>query len=665
VPESSPFRFEIAATFTADPLRETIGFWEEPLQSRFAVNFAPFGQVVQTVLDAGSGFGANDHGVNVLLLRLADLGEPARRRENLETVRQAVAARAGHFRAPLLVAADEELDEAWTSLPGVFAVQPAWIDRLYPVARKDNPRGEQLGGIPFSSEYYVALGTALVRAAHAAHRAPYKVLALDCDQTLWEGICGEDGPGGVRLTAGHRALQEFALRQREAGLLLTLVSKNNDPDVVETFAAHPEFPLELRHITARRIDWRPKPEGLRELARELSLGLDAFVFVDDNAREVSEVEEQLPMVLGLQLPPDAGSYSGFLEHVWAFDQLQRTAADASRAASYESVQEFGKALNAAGSLQHFYDTLELEVEVRPVTAGELPRAAQLTQRTNQFNFTTVRRSEPDLQALLAEGYRLYGVHVRDRFGDYGFTGLVGGRATGDQFSVDTFLLSCRVLGRGVEHAVLRALAELPEESVELAFVPTAKNAPAAEFRATLPAKLERSFLSTLQFVPSESQSALATVPVQAAARHGVDYSRIARELNTVAKIQECMYGGNATQLETPTETRLGRIWQELLGPQALSGESSFFQLGGHSLKVVLLLIRIEEEFGAALGIEDVYAAEMTLERLARRIDEMVTFGGVGREAYTEILRQIEAMSEEEALAALEEEIAVDANSARG
>jgi FkbH-like protein len=665
VPEISPFRFEIAATFTAEPLKETIGFWAEPLQSQFAVNFAPFGQVVQTVLEAGSGFASNEHGVNVLLLRMADLGEPGRRAENLEAIRQALAARAGQFRVPVLVAADEMLSEAWPALPGVFVVQPAWIDRLYPVARKQNPRGEQLGGIPYSSDYYVALGTALVRAAHAAHRAPYKVLALDCDQTLWEGICGEDGPGGVRLTPGHRAVQEFALRQREAGLLLALVSKNNDSDVVETFGAHPEFPLQLPQITARRIDWNPKPEGLRALARELSLGLDSVVFVDDNAREVSEVEEQLPMVLALQLPASAGEYGNFLEHIWAFDQLKRTAADASRAASYESVQEFGKALNAAGSLQHFYDTLELGVEVRPVTKEELPRAAQLTQRTNQFNFTPIRRSEAELQAMLAEGYRLYGVHVRDRFGDYGFTGLVGGRATPNHFAVDTFLLSCRVLGRGVEHAVLRELAKLPEGAVELAFTPTGKNAPAAEFYRTLPPRLERTFLASLRFVPAEVAAGPAAAPAQTAARHSVDYAYIARELNTVAKIQDRMYKNNSAQLETPTETRLGRIWQELLGPRVLSGESSFFQLGGHSLKVVLLLIRIEEEFGVALGIEDVYAAGMTLERLARRIDEMVTFGGVGREAYTEILRQIEAMTEEEALAALEEELAADANSARG
>lgn len=665
MPETPPFRFEIAATFTADPLREIIGFWAEPLQSRFTVNFAPFGQVVQTVLDAGSGFARNDHGVNVLLLRLADLGEAARRAENLEAVRQALAARAGQFRVPVLVAADETLSEAWTALPGVYPVQPEWIDALYPVARKENSRGEQLGGIPYSSEYYVALGTALVRAAHAAHRAPYKVLALDCDHTLWEGICGEDGPGGVRLTPGHRALQEFALRQREAGLLLTLVSKNNDPDVVETFAAHPEFPMQLPHITARRINWQPKPEGLRELARELSLGLDAVVFVDDNAREVSEVEEQLPMVLGLQLPAAAEDYGRFLEHIWAFDQLKLTAADASRAASYESVQEFGKALTAAASLEHFYETLELNVEVRPVTATELPRAAQLTQRTNQFNFTTLRRSEADLQVLLAKGYRLYGVHVRDRFGDYGFTGLIGGWSTPNHFAVDTFLLSCRVLGRGVEHAVLRALADVPEGAVELEFAPTAKNAPAADFHATLPARLERSFLAALEFKPAAAGVSEAAPAAVSAARHSVDYGRIARELDTVAKIQERMYSGHTAQMETPTETRLGRIWQELLGPQVLRGESSFFQLGGHSLKVVLLLIRIEEEFGVALGIEDVYAAEMTLERLARRIDEMVTFGGVGREAYTEILRQIEAMSEEEALAALEEELAVDANSAGG
>ncbi len=665
MPESSSFVFSIAASFTAEPLESVIGFWSEPLHSRFETNFASFGQVAQTVLDPGSIFAANRHGVNVLLFRWADLGETERRAENVEALRGAVAARAANFQVPLLVVSDEELGPEWNDITGVYVLGSAQVDRWYPVMRKQSARGEKLGAIPYTEEYFVALGTALVRAAHAVHKGPHKVLALDCDQTLWQGICGEDGPEGVKLTPGHEALQRFAVRQREAGMLLALVSKNNAGDVIETFVAHPEFPLRLEAITAQRVDWRPKAEGLASLAKELSLGLDSFVFLDDNEREVSEVDEQLPEVLALQLPEDAAGYGEFLEHVWAFDRLKTTAADAGRAASYESVQEFGKALHAAGSLEDFYRTLELEVEIRAVRGEEVARAAQLTQRTNQFNFTTRRRTEAEIEGFLREGWEVLGVHVRDRFGDYGFTGLVLGERLGRELRLDTFLLSCRILGRGVEHEVMRWLGGLDVDAVEIEFAPSAKNAPAAEFYSQLKPRMTTGELRELRFGTAVEVVEARPAVVARAAEHSVDYGRIARELRTVAAIRERMRNGRTVKLETETETRLARIWQELLECDVVSGESNFFELGGHSLKVVLLLMRIEEEFGVGLGIEDVYAAEVRLEKMARRVDELVAFGGVGHEEYTRILQEIEAMTEEEAAAALGEEMQVDANSARG
>src|SRR6185369_10184458 len=136
------------------------------------------------------------------------------------------------------------------------------IERLYPVENYEAPGGGQLGHIPYNETYYAALGSAIVRRAHAMTRPPYKVIALDCDNTLWSGICGEDGPTGVSLDAGHRELQEFMLRQRESGMLLTMASKNNEPDVIEVFEKNPEMPLALKHFAAWRINWESKAENL-------------------------------------------------------------------------------------------------------------------------------------------------------------------------------------------------------------------------------------------------------------------------------------------------------------------------------------------------------------------------------------------------------------------
>lgn len=663
---SSTFTFAIAASFTAEPVASVIHFWSSPLQSSFACRFAPFNQLLQTLLDPASVFAANTHGLNVLWFRHEDLGEPARRDDNLRALLDAVAVRAPQLASPLLLIADIELP---STIDSVFTLSPARIDSWYPVINKLSGQGNTLGAIPYTADYFVAAGTAIVRAAHAILKAPHKVLALDCDNTLWRGICGEDGPDGISLEPGHRALQQFALAQRQAGMLLVTSSKNNEADVIETFARHPEFPLRFHDFTAHRINWLPKSAALSGLSSELSLGLDSFIFLDDNPKEVSELDEQLPQVLALTLPDDSSRFEHFLNHIWAFDRLRVTAADAARAASYEGVQEFGKALHAAGSLEQFHATLELDVTIRPIAAEEVPRAAQLTQRTNQFNFTTIRRTEAALQSLLAEGIEIFGVHVRDRFGDYGFTGLLIGRAFEGEYTVENLLLSCRVLGRGVEHRVISWLghhaAAQQCSTVHIPFSATERNAPALEFHRTLPVPATAAALAAIEFVPRREAApapAAQAAPQQAA--HSVDYAHIAAHLSSVAAIRRHMRRHKSVQLETPTETRLAAIWQDLLDAETVTGASNFFDLGGHSLKVVLLLMRVTEEFGVDLGIEDVYGSEVTLERMARRIDELAAFGGVGHEDYQRLLAEIESMTDDEALSALLEESGTHADPAR-
>ncbi len=661
MPELPSFQFVVAASFTADPLLRPIEFWQDPLQTQFAVQFAPFGQIVQTLLDPGSLFRSHAHGLNVVLFRYADLGEPARREDNARALLEAIASTAPKLAAPLLVIPFDVPAAWWREIPNAWLLPSARIDRWYPVVNKMSRQGEQLGAIPFTEDYFIALASSIVRAAHAIHKSPHKVLALDCDNTLWQGICGEDGPDGVVLSAGHRALQRFALRQRDQGLLLTLCSKNNEADVEATFAAHPEFPLQLSDITARRIDWLPKPAGLESMARELSLGLDSFVFIDDNPKEISEVDDRLPEVLSLALPEAEADFESFLDHVWAFDRLKLTAEDKARAASYEGAQQFGRELHAAASLEDFLATLELQIEIHPLRPDEVARAAQLTQRTNQFNFTTIRQTEAELQSTSSDYFT---IRVRDRFGDYGLTGLLWGGVRNRIFVLENFLLSCRVLGRGVEHRVMNWLgahaASLGCTRVEIPFDPTSRNVPAAAFHAQLPTSPEA--LATLAFsaaMPVKSAAAASEQP-----RLRVDYQRIASQLASVKAIRSAMRRHRRPDLATPTENQLAAIWQDLLEVEAIEPASNFFDLGGHSLKVVLLLMQIEESFGITLGIEDVYASETNLERMARRIDERITFGGLDHSEYTQILHAIESMTEEEALAALEREFPLHADPSR-
>ncbi|MCX6588938.1 MAG: HAD-IIIC family phosphatase [Acidobacteria bacterium] len=635
----------ISATFTAEPIQPVLEFWARQLGEQWPIQFAPYNQVLQTLLDPVGLFARNREGANVILVRPADLAQFAGATEadedrRLEEILATAAAQ--RFAVPTLVAVCPPRQVRVAPQPHLLVVNT----ERYPVEQWADEAADRLGRIPYTPAYFTALGTAVARLLHALRRPPFKVIALDCDHTLWAGVCGEDGPTGVTIDGPRRALQKFLLRQREMGMLLALSSKNNPDDVWQTFAAHPEMVLRREHITAHRLSWAPKAQGLREMAAELSLGADSFLLLDDNPKEIGELGEGAPEVLGLTLPETGIAH--YLDHVWAFDHPVVTEADRSRAATYQLQQSFA----AAASLEHFYETLQLRVDIHRLHPQELPRAAQLTQRTNQFNFTTRRRSEAELAGLEA-----YSIHVADRFGEYGFTGLV---VVADGI-VDTFLLSCRVLGRGVEHAVVRWLGE-HFAALTLELIPTARNAPARSFLRELTGReqgtvtLSAAQMRAVEFsAPAPAETAAAPAVAVAAAGRFAGYQRIATQLDTVERIQAAMAAEQreaaparevASPPVTETERRLAAIWSELLGQSAISTGDNFFDLGGHSLLAVLLVTRVQEEFGMELSMDDVYSADTTLAKLAMIVEtqQLRTYDPAEVAA---VIREIETLSEEE------------------
>jgi amino acid adenylation domain-containing protein/FkbH-like protein len=512
----------VGATFTAEPLLRPLGFWMEQLGLPYAVELAPYNQLFQQLLDSASRMARNAGGINVALIRLEDwLPGPPRRAAgdaaaapppHAEDAALAVVERTAHdllaalrsygggASSPCLVcfgpsspsAPDEPLRriERWlcgeiARLPGVHAAGSAELADLYPVAEPFDPWSDRAGHIPYTPPMWNALAALAARRIYALTSPPYKVIALDCDQTLWRGVCGEDGPQGVELDAGRRTLQELMVAQHDAGMLLCLCSKNNAADVDAVFAHHPEMPLRPAHFVARRVNWRPKSENLRALAAQLGLGLDSFILVDDSPAECLEVETACPQVLALTLPAAPQEIAAWFKHQWAFDRLAPTAEDQRRNDLYRQHLEREAWRAEAPALADFIASLEVEVEIAPAAPQDLPRLAQLTQRTNQFNLSGRRRSEAEIAALAAAGRHCLKVAVRDRFGDYGLVGAVIYALAGAVMTVDTLLLSCRVLGRGVEHRVLAHLGEIALAAgaarVELPFVPTARNQPLREF----------------------------------------------------------------------------------------------------------------------------------------------------------------------------------------
>lgn len=346
-------------------------------------------------------------------------------------------------------------------------------------------------GMPIAANELIHLAREWLRYLHPMTGKVCKVLAIDLDNTLWGGAIGEDRMDGIKLDnsypgAAYQSLQRAMLDLYRRGILLAVCSKNNPPDALEAIEKHPGMLLRPEHFAALRINWQDKPTNLRELAQELNLGIDAVAFIDDNPVEREWVRGQLPEVTVIDLPEDPMGYAEALRQSPVFERLNLSEEDRSRSRYYaEDRMRAESQQSVGGSLEDFYRFLHMVVEIEPVTPQILPRAAQLTQKTNQFNITTRRYTEEQIAAMAPPLWRTYTIRVQDRFGDNGIVGLALAKTEQETCEIDTFLLSCRVIGLTVETGFLSTIAEdaakRGAKKLTGRFLPTKKNAPAKDF----------------------------------------------------------------------------------------------------------------------------------------------------------------------------------------
>jgi FkbH-like protein len=348
-------------------------------------------------------------------------------------------------------------------------------------------------GMPFAAQSLPHMAREWWRYLRPLALTPAKVLALDLDNTLWGGVIGEDGikgvvlgdeSPGVHFKAFQRAIADVARR----GVLLAVASKNNPDDALAMIDGHPHMVLRRDAFSALRINWEPKAQNLLDMAQELNVGIDSFVFVDDNPAECEAVRRSLPGVEVIELPADPALYADLVRFHPALERLTVSAEDLERGRYYADERERRLHQNRAETLEEFLASLDIVVTVQPVTAATLARSAQLTQKTNQLNTTTRRYSEAEFAAMLTDPERrAWSLRARDRFGDTGLVGVAVCRRAAETLVVEAFLLSCRVIGRGVETAFLSVLADRARQDgftfVEGAFIPTPKNPPAARIYA--------------------------------------------------------------------------------------------------------------------------------------------------------------------------------------
>lgn len=688
----------ISATFSTDPIQKSIYFWGSILSLDLELILAPYGQIFQQLLSPQSSPTQNVQGINLILVCLEDwvctrpeaTGQmltssprqlplfPSKnilRLSNVvdEFIKVLKAATTQMPGFPYLIIfcppvcegienpeqgcfadvfreKEQQIIEETEGINNLHFITRSEMQQHYPVKDYYDSFTDQSAHVPYTDEFFSVLGTVAMRKILSLQKSPYKVIVLDCDHTLWRGVCSEDGPKHISIEEPYCGLQLFMRQQSQSGMLLCLCSKNQEMDVLEVFAKRPDMPLALEQIVSWRINWQPKSENIKSLAQELNLALESFIFIDDSPIECAEVRANCPEVLTLQLPQDISTIPNFLQHIWAFDQRKSTAEDAKRTLQYQQNKKREQVREQTDSLENFLATLQLKIVIASMQGSEPGRVSQLTQRTNQFNFSAQIRTDGEIQRWAQQtGQHVLVVKVSDRFGDYGLVGAILYRVCEQILEVDTFLLSCRALGRGVEHRMLEHLGEIAQQrglkKVQMTYRSTRKNRPAFDFlcrmaRAThsyLPPELEdvnkadgtlvTFFADTLQelsllvvkdtdqrlsesvVLNSTNQDTYSDEDTFSSKRILPDLSKvfisISEELNNAKKIQQRIAARKFPRPpllqpyvapRTKVERLLSSIWRDVLNLEQVGLNDGLAELGGDSLQVVQIHGRLSKIF---------------------------------------------------------------------
>jgi len=488
-----PLKIAIAASFRADPLVNYL-IVEGALRGfRFDVYSTPYGQFEIACSTPQSPLFAAD--VIIIAAPRPEALVTAIRRSSAASIVVFNYTEPRHspwgVRHPEIEATNRALDQFAEKTPGVVIFDFARLSLETGLASLYDPRLDYVSRTPFGPSAQLAIARGLARLIRATRVPPAKCLVLDLDNTLWGGILGEAGLGGIELGNDYpgslyRDFQLAVRTFRDRGILLAIASKNNDTETIQILQQHPDMVLRLEDFAAVQIHWNDKASSLRAIASQLRIGLDSLVFYDDSPIERAWIRTELPEVTVIEVPVDPLQRVAALYACEAFDQTALSDEDRKRASLYQLDQKREEVRSESHTLSDFLTTLQIRVTTGRVDGDTLPRVAQLINKTNQFNLTGRRYTESEIQQQIDTGAIALWLRASDRFGDYGLVGAaIALPESAEVWRIDTFVLSCRILGRQVENELLSALTrEVGAKRLRPEYIPTGRNAPAKHFYDT-------------------------------------------------------------------------------------------------------------------------------------------------------------------------------------
>lgn len=369
-----------------------------------------------------------------------------------------------------------------------------------------DPKQYLFGDLKISLDYMPYFVNNLMGYVIAILGISKRCIVLDLDNTLWGGIVGEDGFDGIKLGSDPSGkafveFQKYLLALQNRGILLAINSKNNFDDAIKVIEEHPDMVLKKEHFASIKINWNDKVSNIQEISNELNFGLDNFVFIDDDPLNQEFMKSSLPEVLTIDLPKDPSKYVRIIQEINEFNLLKITDEDKQRGIMYSQQRERKNLEDSSNNLEDFLKNMDLKITIKKADSFTIPRISQLILKTNQFNLTTKRYSFEEIQTMSTDPNFLMGcVQVEDKFGDNGITAaFIVEKNNSKEWIIDTFLLSCRVMGRQIEKSILSYIIKIAKENnipkIFANFIPTKKNQPIENFLPDCGFKKEKDYWS--------------------------------------------------------------------------------------------------------------------------------------------------------------------------
>ncbi len=502
----------ISATFNTDLIAEIINSWCNHFNIDLELTITPYNQVFQEILNPESQTSKNND-INILLVRFCDwlrfisfktdveiienlninynnLIESIKILSQNSTLFVCILPYFGHIINDninsYLEIMTSNFNKAMLEISSVNMIDIKDMTNFYSISEIFDMEKDKIGHLPFTDQYFMGLGTFLARKIIMKKKEAFKVIVLDCDNTLWKGQIGEDGIENIIIDGNYINFQNCVLELMQKGFLLAICSKNNEKDINNVLEKHSDMILKNEHFVAKKINWRPKSQNIIEISKELNLSLGSFIFIDDNETECLEVAENCQDVLVLPFPKDPKLITYFIFNTWAFDKMSVTKEDKIRTSMYQAEIQRKIFKTQKESFKKYLNELGLKVNIRKICENDFIRISQLTERTNQFNMNSIKCSEQEINNISKDTLRnIWIIESEDRFGSYGIIGTVITNRDSNILYLDRFMLSCRVLGRGIELAIFEGLKRFCDETgitkIMGLFIETGKNYPFKEF----------------------------------------------------------------------------------------------------------------------------------------------------------------------------------------